>query len=208
MSSLSENKFTKLRDREIYDNWKISAKSYLVIKKLWKFILKEPDQTKTEEVDNDLYSHIANTAKATWDALEKAFEDSGLCRKVELLKQIVRLTLNNCCSIEEYVTKMTTLSLKFKKTGLNIDDEVMASFMLAGLPDEFSPLVMAMENSANALTIDRLKQHCFKNRDFKIFPMRRSTRCKRQHGPESDEFPVSLLWRSRSLRKILPKEVE
>lgn len=175
MSSLVESKasFTKLKGRENYDNWKIAAKSYLVIKKLWKCILKEPDQNKTEEIEVDLtawaelnllldetvYSHIANTntAKAAWDALEKSFEDSGLCRKVELLKQMVRLTLNNCDSIEGYVTKMITISLKVKKAGLNIDDEVVASFMLAGLPDEFSPLVMAMENSSNKLTIDSVK---------------------------------------------------
>lgn len=165
MSSLVENKssFAKLKGRENYDNWKIAAKSYLVIEKLWVCISKEPDQRKPEEVEKDLtawselnllldesvYSHIANTssAKAAWNALEKSFEDSGLCRKVELLKQMVRLTLNNCGSIEDYVTKMITISLKVKKAGLNIEDEVVASFMLAGLPDEFSPLVMAMENS-------------------------------------------------------------
>lgn len=149
MSSLNEHKssFTKLKGRENYDNWKIAAKSYLVIKKLWKWILNEPDPTKTAEIEGDLtawaelnllldesvYSHIANTntAKEAWSALEKSFEEPGLCRKVELLKQMVRLTLENCSSIEDYVTKMITISLKVKKAGLNIDDEVVASFMLA-----------------------------------------------------------------------------
>lgn len=175
MSLIADNSrtFTKLKGRENYHNWKIAAKSYLVIKKLWSCVLKEPTESKAEEVEKDLtawaelnllldeslYSHIANTttAKGAWDALEKSFEDSGLCRKVELLKQMVRLTLNNCDSIEDYVNKMTTISLKVQKAGLKIDDEVVASFMLAGLPDEFSPLVMAVENSSKDLTVDSVK---------------------------------------------------
>lgn len=188
MSSLVESKttFSKLKGRDNYHTWKIAAKSYLVIKKLWSCILKEPNENKAEEVEKDLtayselnllldesiYSHIANanTAKAAWDALEKSFEDSGLCRKVELLKQMVRLTLNSCDSIEDYVNKMVTLSLKVQKAGLNIENEVVASLMLAGLPDEYSPLVMALENSSKKLTVDAVKTTLLQETRFQKMP--------------------------------------
>lgn len=178
--------FHKLKGRDNYHNWKIAAKSYLVIKKLWSYILKEPDVNKADEVEKDLtawaelnllleenlYSYIASTttAKAAWDALEKSFEDTGLCRKVELLKQMVRLSLNGCDSIEDYVDKMVTISLKVQKAGLKIDEEIVASFMLAGLPDEFNPLVMAVENSSKVLTVDLVKTTLLQETRFQKQP--------------------------------------
>lgn len=166
-------KFTLLKGRENYDTWRIAAKSYLVIKGLWKFILKEPVEEKAEQVQEDLkawselnllldegiYTYIADTttAKAAWEALEKAFQDSGVCRKVGLLKQLVELKTEDCNSTEEYVSKMMMTAQKVKKTGLKLDDEVIASLMLAGLPSNFDSLVMAVENSTKELKIDEVK---------------------------------------------------
>lgn len=163
----------KLKGRENYDTWKIAAKSYLVIKELWSCIEKEPNADKPKELEKDLkawselsllihenlYSYIAGTATAlaAWTKLEKAFEDSGLCRKVELLKQLVQTTLDQCASVEEYVSTMVAMSLKVAKTGLTIDDELLASLMLAGLPDQYKSLVMAIENSTAKLTSDAVK---------------------------------------------------
>lgn len=166
--------FQKLKGRENFDTWKISAKSYLVIRKVWKCFNTElaEDATSAQKEENELawselsllldesiLSYIADTttAKGAWDALENAFEDSSLNRKVELLKQLVHLKLSDCESTEVYVNKMQMTSMKVKKAGLKIDDELVASFMLAGLPDEFLPLVMAVENSKEKLTIDGVK---------------------------------------------------
>lgn len=173
MSSANEVRFSKLKGRDNYDTWRMAAKSFLVIKGYWSCILKEPTTGKTDEAEKDLkawselnllldesiYSYIADTdtAKKAWDALESAFQDSGLCRKVHLLKQLVQLKLEECVSIEDYVNKMMTTSLKVKKSGLKLDDEVTASLLLAGLPENFDPLVMAVENSGKTLTIDGVR---------------------------------------------------
>lgn len=173
MANDTMRSFSKLKGRENYDLWKISAKSYMVIKGLWSCVLKEPTATKTEEMEKDLkalseltllldenlYSYIAGaeTTKQAWMNLEKSFEDSGLCRKVELLKQLVKLTLADCDSVEDYVSRMVTTCIKVGKAGLKIDDEVLASLMLAGLPEEYKSLVMAIENSTTKLTSDAVK---------------------------------------------------
>lgn len=168
-----EVKFTLLKGRENYDTWRIAAKSYLVIKGHWKFILNEPATDKPEQVQDDLkawselnllleeniYTYIADTttAKAAWEALEKAFQDSGVCRKVGLLKQLVELKMEDCDSTEDYVSKIMMTAQKVKKTGLKLDDELIASLMLAGLPQNFDSLVMAVENSTKTLQIDEIK---------------------------------------------------
>lgn len=168
------SRFSKLNGRENYDTWKISAKSYLVIKKAWSCVangLASNATTEQKEADllawselsllihENVYSYIAETktAKEAWTALQTAFEDSGLCRKVGLLKQLVELKLSDCASIEEYINRVTMTSLKVKKTGLKLDDEIVASLMLAGLPNEFTPLVMAYENSSEKLTTEGVK---------------------------------------------------
>lgn len=177
------NRFSKLKGRENYDTWKISAKSYLVIKKAWSCVenglasdatsaQKDADLTAWSElsllIDESVYSYIAEakTAKEAWTSLQKAFEDSGLCRKVGLLKQLVQLKLSDCTSIEDFVNRVTMTSLKVKKTGLKLDDEIIASLMLAGLPNEFDPLVMAIENSSEQLTTDGVKTLLLQDRRF------------------------------------------
>lgn len=109
------------------------------------------------ETTNYSYVQECTTAKDAWKALETAFEDSGICRRVDLLRSLVQLKLNECESMEDYINKMTSTSIKVKKAGLKIDDEVIASLMLAGLPDEYRPMVMAVENSTTNLTTDSVK---------------------------------------------------
>lgn len=144
----------KLMGRQNYDTWKIYAKSYLVIRGLWKCTQVDlaPDASeKDKETDLKAWSEVnllvhesilsyiidTSTAYTAWESLQSAFEDSGLCRKVELLKQLVQLSLEGCESVEDYINKVTMTSAKVKRTGLNLDAELVASLMLAGLPAEY-----------------------------------------------------------------------
>lgn len=98
----------KLKGRENFDNWKIAAKSYLVIKSLWKFIDPPPNTTITDDenlktiseltllVDPINYPYIADatTAKSAWKTLCEAYQDTGTSRKVDTLQRLVTLYIN------------------------------------------------------------------------------------------------------------------
>ncbi|GAB0095500.1 uncharacterized protein DMENIID0001_108920 [Sergentomyia squamirostris] len=133
----------------------------------------KPDPTKEAEVNKDLkafseltllldpaiYSYISGktTTKQAWESLQQSFKDSGTCRKVATLQQFVSLKFEDCSSMEEYVNKMILLYSKVQAAGFNIDENVAGSLMLAGLPDEYKPMILGIENSAKTITVDFVK---------------------------------------------------
>lgn len=174
MSTAHSVTIEKLRGRDNYPFWKRQIKSYLVIKGSWNFTQTEiTESTSKTDKDNDLkalseitlsiepniYSYIdgKDTAKAMWDALEKSLSDSGLSRKVALLKLLTQSRLKDFDSIEKYVSEMLNLASRVKSTGLNLGDEVVASLMLAGLPNEYDSFVMTIENTQTTLSVDYVK---------------------------------------------------
>lgn len=76
-------------------------------------------------VDAMNYSHIQSTttAKNVWDRLRAAFEDSGLTRKVSLLRTLVTAQLLKYSSVEEYVNEIMTTAHKLDGLGFNVPDE-------------------------------------------------------------------------------------
>lgn len=174
MSAAQGNQLEKLRGRENFDSWKISATLYLVIKGLWKYTQKELLATATEvERESDLkakselvllidpsnYSYVSDkqSAKEAWDAVVAAFEDSGVCRKVSLLQQLVSIKMIDCTSMEDYVTKVTILWSKVQAVGFALGEDVIGSLMLGGLPSEFRPMILGIENSGKEITLDFVK---------------------------------------------------
>lgn len=165
---MGNDKIQKLKGRENYDDWKFAAKSHLVLKGYWPCVLgTETNSMKQLEAISALgllvepknYSYVRNctTAKDAWEALEKTFEDTGVVRRMDLLKYFTRLELSDCASMEDYVNKMTTAHQKLSKSGTKIPDEVAAELMLAGLPSEYRPMAMAIANSGVTLTTDLVR---------------------------------------------------
>lgn len=172
-STVGSLPFERLKGRENFDNWEIGARSWLVIKSMWKWTQTEPAENNATDKASDLkalseltllldpsiYSYISkkDTTKQAWDSLQSSFKDSGTCRKVATLQQFVSLKYEDCASMEEYVTKMNQLYGKVQVAGFNIDEEVAGSLMLAGLPSEYKPMILGIENSAKTITVDFVK---------------------------------------------------
>lgn len=166
--------FERLKGRENYDVWKIGAKAHLITKNLFSHMTteltssadsttKNNDQKALAElvllIDSSLYSHIeaCETAKSGWDMITKTFENTGVVRKVSFLKQWISLKLNECESMQNYVSQCLSLRSKVKSAGFKIDEEIAASIMLCGLTDEFKPMVMSIESKSEDLTVDFVK---------------------------------------------------
>ncbi|KAL0811481.1 hypothetical protein ABMA28_009875 [Loxostege sticticalis] len=125
--SLNYVHIDKLTGRENYNSWKFAVKSYLEHEDLWSCVdpktKEEPGdankdiKAKTKIillVDPSNYHHIedAQNAREVWVKLQSAFEDSGLHRRVALLRDLINTNLDNCADIEEYVNKILMLQWK------------------------------------------------------------------------------------------------
>lgn len=167
-----------------------------------------------------LYTYTENCtmAKNAWESIISAFEDSGIGRRVDLLKQLVSLKQDDCTSMEEYVHKMVLMANKVKKAGPEIGDEVVAALMLAGLPDEYRPMVMAIENSTPKLSSDfvqnRLLQEVTINKsddtDAQALISKRrynnNNKKKQQQKSKSTKSVTCCVRRRRPFRKQMPEK--
>lgn len=171
--------FDRLKGRENYTEWKVGAKAFLVTKELWLCVTKElstsastadiaKDQKALAEItlllEPSLFSYIEEIteAKKAWEALENAFQDSGVLRRVFTLEQFVMLKLSDCDSITDYVNKKVALYAKTRK-GFNLDDELSGGILLCGLGETYKPLIMSVRDK---LSPDMVKNLLLQSVDF------------------------------------------
>lgn len=110
-------------------------------------------------LDKRNYSHVQETTtpKAAWNKLVETFEDRDLTRKVGLLKSLTSAKLSECKNVEEYINKITNAAHQFKEIGFSIEKEMIGAFLLSGLPDEYKPMIIGLENSGIAITGNIIK---------------------------------------------------
>lgn len=163
--------FEKLKGRENYDEWRVAAKSYLIIKELWKVLEKPWSPEESPEanalaiseitllIEPSLYSYIKETksAREVWDGIKKAFADSGTVRKVTIMNQLVSIKLEKIGNMEKYINEILLYWRKSKLAGFKIDEDVIASLLLGGLPEQYRPMILGIENSGKELTVDYIK---------------------------------------------------
>lgn len=127
----------------------------------------ETDPTKVKKarariivsIEESLYVHIQGhtTAIGVWTALKQLFDDKGLTRKITLLRHLITVRRDECNSMTEYILEISSTANKLIGIGFAITDEWIGAIMLAGLGEEYRPLILGLESSGVALTTDSIK---------------------------------------------------
>lgn len=161
----------KLVGRENFATWKFGVKTYLEHEDLW-CCVERPDSTPVDTakdvkaksklillLDPQNYVHVqeCKTAKEVWESLQRAFDDNGLTRRVGLLKDLINTTLESSNSVEDYVSKIMNTAHKLRNIGFEVNDEWLGTLMLAGLPEEYKPMIMGLESSGIKISADSVK---------------------------------------------------
>ena len=168
MSTGSIPPIEKLKGRENFDTWKFAVKSYLELEELGGCVDgSETDAKKVTKAKSKIilliepinYVHVqsAKTAQEAWESLNRAFEDNGLTRRVGLLRTLITARLEESNCVEEYVNTIISTAHKLSSVGLNVSEEWIGTILLAGLPEEYKPMIMGIESSGVAVTGDSIK---------------------------------------------------
>jgi transposase InsO family protein len=172
-SGISVN-FEKLSGITNYGNWKFLMRMYLIHEDLWDCIQEakpgEPKVTDDRKQQKTLakiclmvqpssFSHVRNaeTGYKAWNNLRIAYEDRGLCRRLGLLRTLFGLKLEQFSDMEAYLLKITDLDQQLRDINAPLDDDFLSVLMLSGLPPNYDPLIMALENSNIKLCSETVK---------------------------------------------------
>ena len=163
----------KLSGRDNYRAWAVAMHAYLEVEDLWDTIEAPTDgQISTDvkklqkapgrivlAVEPEIYAYIENalTLKDAWKELSKTFDDQGLARKVYLLQEATTTKLEQCRSMEDYVSRIISANQKLAATGTKLQDDVVGALLLAGLPTQYRPMIMALGSSGINVTADFVK---------------------------------------------------
>ncbi|KAI5636093.1 gag-polypeptide of LTR copia-type domain-containing protein [Phthorimaea operculella] len=163
----------KLSGISNYGNWKFQLKMLLIHEDLWDVVSAEvgkDDEANLKRSQKALakiclsvqpscftYVRNAETAHVAWNNLQKAYEDKGLSRRLSLLRLLFAMKLCECESMEAYVTRISDLSQQLSDIGSPLDDDFVAVLLLSGLPSDYDPLIMALENSNTTLSSEGVK---------------------------------------------------
>ncbi|CAG9132679.1 unnamed protein product [Plutella xylostella] len=163
----------KLKGRENYDDWAFAVQNLLVLEDTDKYLKQEGATTDEAQIaadararakliltiDASLFVHIkeTKTTKELWTKLKALFDDSGFSRRITLLRHLISIRLEKCENMTSYVTQIVETSQRLSGTGFTISDDWVGSLLLAGLPDMFMPMIMAIEHSGMKITADSIK---------------------------------------------------
>lgn len=161
----------RLKGRENYDDWAFAVENLLVLEGVDKYIKGETPSASGDitdaktrakvilTIDSSLYVHIkhAKSTKELWTTLKSLFDDSGFSRRITLLRHLISIRLENSENMTDYVTQLVETSQRLTGTGFEINDQWVGSLMLAGLPERFMPMIMAIEHSGISISADSIK---------------------------------------------------
>lgn len=107
-------------------------------------------------VEQHVYSLISGkvSARDMWIALQNAYEDKGLMRRITLRRTLYGTKLSACKDMNDYIDKILSIAQQLASVGSQVDEEEVAMVMLQNLTPEFDFLVVALESNDTKLTTE------------------------------------------------------
>ncbi|KAH9641407.1 hypothetical protein HF086_011436 [Spodoptera exigua] len=111
-------------------------------------------------LESSAITHVrsATTAAEAWNALQNAYEDKGMGRRLYLERKLYRLRLEDFDNnIESYINAVISTAQDLADIGKVIDDASIAAILLGGLTSRYDPMIMTLENSNVQVTTEIVK---------------------------------------------------
>jgi transposase InsO family protein len=107
------------------------------------------------------------TAKEMWEAMNKTFSKSGAVSQHILRRRLNNLKLEPGEKMKDFFTRFDEITRELKASGAKLDEADIRSSLTINLPDEYDPLITALENIEN-LSIEVLKARLMAEEEKKL----------------------------------------
>ena len=169
----SYSTMTRLRGAENYTTWAMAMRAHLEINGI-EGAIEVHDASELENavaasyrrargrillsIEEKLYPHVedCHTALEMWEKLRNMFQSAGATHKISLIKRLINIRLENFQSMGEYIAEVKTVTNSLNSMSIKIDDELVGAITLAGLPEEYKPLIMGFEGSGLPTTMEKV----------------------------------------------------
>ena len=104
--------------------------------------------------------HVRETrnAKEAWDTLKSQFARESILQKVRLRQQYYSCRFQNGGDMLAHINHLRSLHDQLKEMGETVNDKELAMTVLASLPDEFKPLITALDAvGEDSLSYEKVK---------------------------------------------------
>ena len=110
------------------------------------------------EPEHQIHVRDTRTAKEAWDALKSQFARESILQKVRLRQQYYSCRFQSGGNMLEHINNLRSLHDQLKEMVVNIDDKELAMTVLASLPEEFKPLITALDAVGEAyISFEKVK---------------------------------------------------
>ena len=108
-------------------------------KKAWTYICLaiEPEQ--------QIHIRETKTAKEAWDCLKNQFARESILQKIRLRQQYYSCRFKNGGDMLAHINHLRSLHDQLREMGIEINDKELAMTLLASLPEDFKPLITALD---------------------------------------------------------------
>lgn len=176
MASGSVN-FEKLNASN-YSTWAFKMEMFLVKEDLWKYVESdEPDENSPDlrkyleksrktlacialmmEDDQAILLTNVKSGKMAWNLLKQHYQQPTISFKIRILKRLVKMQLEIGGNMQEHLNIIFTLVKELMDRGMNLEQQLVVSIILASLNEDYDPLVTAIEAwDESKLTIPAVK---------------------------------------------------
>ena len=152
-----------------YGDWKFWMRNFLIDAGLWCCI--EPSGTVNLDLDKRALAKInlslkpssakitkrCVTAKDAWAALQKEYESTALVRLIGLYSSLFRTRFEMFSTMQQYVDHILNIGEQLEAIGQPFADNVIGAIILAGLSDQFRPLILGIQADLGVDLVSRLK---------------------------------------------------
>eukprot|EP00794_Sanderia_malayensis_P002818 gene2818-3255_t len=121
-------------------------------KKAWTYICLAIDP------DQQIHVRDTTTAEEAWNALKAQFARTSILQKVRLRQQYYSSQFVSGGNMLQHINRLKSLHEQLKEMGAAIDDQELAMTLLSSLPEEFKPLITALDAvGEDNMTFEKVK---------------------------------------------------